>query len=345
MIKYLGSKRTLLPQILDLALRPLCCGRRPSSFLDLFSGTSRVGLGARQQGLRVLSNDLSTYGRVLATCYIEAGAEAKEQALKLLPDLQEVPPVEGYFTETFCRRSRFFHPKNGAKIDAVREEIARMELPRETEAVLLTSLMEAADRVDSTCGVQMAYLKEWAPRALGDLDLRIPEVPWNSPAGEALQGDALEVTSTLPLVDVAYLDPPYNQHSYLGNYHIWETLCLWDKPEVYGIAMKRVDCQERKSAFNSKRTAKDVLTALLPQVRARRILLSFNDEGFLSKDEILGVLEPLGQVECHSIDYRRYVGAQIGIYNPAGERVGSPKSLRNTEFLFAVERNSSACGV
>ena len=345
MIKYLGSKRTLLPQILELASRPFGDGRRPASFLDLFSGTSRVGLGARVQGLRVISNDLSTYGRALATCYVGADSSTRTRAQEILEHLRGVAPQEGYFTETFCRRSRFFHPKNGAKIDAMREEIKRISPPRKTEAVLLTSLMEAADRVDSTCGVQMAYLKEWAPRAHHELDLRMPEVPWDSPVGDSLQGDALAVAPGLPLVDVAYLDPPYNQHSYLGNYHIWETLCLWDKPEVYGKAMKRVDCQERKSAFNSKRTAKDVLGALFPQVRAQRIILSFNDEGFLSKEEILEILDPLGQVECHSIDYRRYVGAQIGIYNPSGELVGSPKSLRNTEFLFVLERNSGATGV
>lgn len=341
MIKYLGSKRTLLPQILELALSPLSRGAgEPASVLDLFSGTSRVGLEFRRRGCKVVSNDLSTYGWVLAECYITTGEEPLRQAADLLPHLQNIPPLEGYFTETFCRKARFFHPKNGAKIDAVREEITRLALPRETEATLLVSLMEAADRVDSTCGVQMAYLKDWAARAHQDLELRLPEVPTTMPQGLAFQGDALAIARTLPEVDVAYLDPPYNQHSYLGNYHIWETLCLWDKPEVYGKAMKRVDCQERKSAFNSKRTAKDVLAALLPKVRARRLILSFSNEGFLSKEEILSMLMPLGRVQCHAVDYRRYIGAQIGIYNPSGQRVGSPGEKSNTEFLFVLDRNS-----
>ena len=49
--------------------------------------------------------------------------------------------------------------------------------------------------------------------------------------GEAHGLEALEAARSLE-ADVAYIDPPYNQHSYLGNYHVWETLELWDKPEV-----------------------------------------------------------------------------------------------------------------
>ena len=96
----------------------------------------------------------------------------------------------------------------------------------------LVSLMVGADRVDSTTGVQTAYLKEWAPRALKDLELRMPRILPG--AGEAHRLEASEAAAKLA-ADVAYIDPPYNQHSYLGNYHIWETLVRWDKPETYGV--------------------------------------------------------------------------------------------------------------
>ena len=62
---------------------------------------------------------------------------------------------------------------------------------------------------------------------------------------------------------MAYLDPPYNQHSFLRNYHIWETLVRWDEPEVYGVACKRIDCKERGSDYNSKRRIKTALAGLL----------------------------------------------------------------------------------
>ena len=120
--------------------------------------------------------------------------------------------------------------------------------------------MEAADRVDSTTGVQMAYLKQWAPRAHKALALRLPRVLPRARAGkgQAYELDALEAAACLE-GDVAYLDPPYNQHKYLGNYHIWETLVRWDKPAVYGTACKRVDCRERASLFNSRPRALEAM--------------------------------------------------------------------------------------
>ena len=50
MIKYLGSKRVLLPQI----TRIVGAIPRATSVLDLFSGTSRVGHALKAQGFRVL---------------------------------------------------------------------------------------------------------------------------------------------------------------------------------------------------------------------------------------------------------------------------------------------------
>ena len=62
-------------------------------------------------------------------------------------------------------------PDNGARIDAIRDAIERDHAVTRSYPVLLTSLIEAADRVDSTTGVQMAYLKQWAPRRHQRLDL------------------------------------------------------------------------------------------------------------------------------------------------------------------------------
>ena len=125
----------------------------------------------------------------------------------------------------------------------------RLALEPELEAIALTSLVEAADRVDSTVGVQMAYLKQWATRANNPLRLRLPELLDGEGSASCL--DAAEAAGKYE-ADVAYLDPPYNQHSYLGNYHVWETLVRWDAPEVYGIACKRIDVRERPSAFNRR---------------------------------------------------------------------------------------------
>ena len=333
MIKYLGSKRTLLPLIRQ------AIGAAPdaTTVLDLFSGTSRVGHALKAAGYRVLANDHNAYAATLARCYVQADREAVLPAAeRLIAELDRLPGRPGYFTETFCVRSRYVQPRNGERIDAIRQHIARLALEPELEAVALVSLLEAADRVDSTTGVQMAYLKAWAPRAQHELRLRVPDVLPRARhgRGEAHQLDAA-AAATLA-ADVAYIDPPYNQHSYLGNYHVWETLVRGDTPEVFGVACKRVDCRERRSPFNSRVAFRDALAGVLAAVAAPILVVSFSSEGFLSRDELEALLRRRGELAVLSSDYPRYVGARIGIYNPRGVKVGRVGHLRNTEYVYVV---------
>ncbi|HEY8376417.1 MAG TPA: DNA adenine methylase [Nannocystis sp.] len=334
MIKYLGSKRLLIPAILDV-VRGLPGVR---TVLDLFSGTSRVGHALKAAGYRVLANDHNAYAEALARCYVQADREdVLADATRLIAELNALPGEPGYVTRTFCEEARFFQPKNGARIDAIRRAIADKHLDPELEAVLLVALIEAADRVDSTTGVQMAYLKSWAPRAYNDLELRVPEVlpraRWGK--GQAYGLDALEAAAALE-ADLAYIDPPYNQHSYLGNYHVWETIVRGDAPEAYGVARKRIDCRERRSVFNARSKIRAAMEALIDAVRAPLLLVSFSDEGYLSRAELEALLARRGPVRVLSFDYKRYVGAQIGIYSPRGEKVGRVSHLRNTEHLYIV---------
>jgi adenine-specific DNA-methyltransferase len=275
---------------------------------------------------------------------VQADAEdVLEDARRLVGEFNALPGSPGYFTETWCVRSRFFQPKNGERIDAIREAIAARGLAPELEAVMLTALMEAADRVDSTTGLQMAYLKRWAPRAHNDLELRVPDVLPRAAGGKgrATCLDAFAAAEALE-ADVAYVDPPYNQHSYLGNYHVWESLVRWDKPAVYGVACKRTDVRERRSVFNSRRDAAAALARLLAAIRAPVLLVSFSNEGFVRREAMEAMLASLGDgravVTRIERDGRRYVGAQIGIYNPRGEKVGAVSHLRNTEYLYLVRR-------
>lgn len=336
MIKYIGSKRLLLPTITSI-VKGL---PRVTDVLDAFSGTARVGHALKAAGYRVSSNDHTSYAYRLAQCYVAADRTRIERdALRLIAELEALPGKAGYFTETFCVRSRYLQPHNGERVDAMRERIAELSLEPVLESVLLVSLMEAADRVDSTCGLQMAYLKQWSQRSHQRLTLRLPDVLEGQ--GEATQLDALDAVGRRPY-DLVYLDPPYNQHRYLGNYHVWESLVRWDKPEVYGVAMKRVDCREYKSEFNSKKRIFDAFAALLDRVDARYVLVSFNNEGYLSDVELRELLSVRGEVAAIEVDYKRYVGAQIGIYNPQGDKVGKVSHLRNRELLFLAGENANA---
>ena len=330
MIKYIGSKRRLVPVLGDLAERT---GARTA--LDLFTGTTRVAQELKRRGATVTAVDTARYSEVLARCYVQADACAvNERELgAAIAHLDALPGREGYFTETFCRRARFLQPHNGARVDAIRDAIRDDFASSPLQPILLTSLLEAADRVDSTVGLQMAYLKQWAPRSHKPLELRVPALLRGG--GTALRGDACEIASRVPEVDFAYLDPPYNQHSYYRNYHVWETLVAWDAPEHYGVACKRADCRDPAtgSAFNSRRTFHDALAGTVGAVRARVLALSHNDESWMSLAELVELCAVRGAVAVLEFDSARYVGARIGIHNPAGERVGRVGRLRNVEYV------------
>lgn len=333
-IKYLGSKRLLVPRILDV-VRALPGVR---TVADPFSGTARVGHALKRAGYRVVANDHLAFAHTLATCYVQADAtDWQRDAARLLADLQRLPGTPGWFTARYAEQARFFTPRNAARIEAIRTAIARLAVPVELQAILLTALLQAADRVDSTTGVQMAFLKQWAPRAQHELELRLPELLPRAAGGksEAHCADALELVAGLE-ADVVYLDPPYNQHSYLGNYHVWETLVRFDAPEVYGVVRKRADARTRKSPFNSRRHAPAAFGALLQRLRARYVVVSFSDEGFLPRAQIEAWLAGHGEVAVLAHDHPRYVGARIGIHNPAGIKVGSVSHLRNTEYLYVA---------
>jgi adenine-specific DNA-methyltransferase len=333
MIKYLGSKRRLVPVIDHLAE-----GAGARSALDLFTGTTRVAQALKRRGVEVTAVDLARYSEAFAACYVATDAGDVDTAAlgDALAHLSALPGRAGYFTETFCVRSRFFQPFNGERVDAVRDAIESDFAGSELYPILLTSLIEAADRVDSTTGVQMAYVKRWAPRSFKPLELRTPVLL--SGSGRAVRGDAASLAPHLGEFDLAYLDPPYNQHRYFTNYHVWETLVAWDAPAHYGVACKRADARDpaTKSVFNSKRTMPGALRRLVEGVRCDLLVLSYNDESWVTLDQLEETCSRFDEVVTLSFDSARYVGAKIGIHNPAGQKVGSVSHLVNREYLVVA---------
>ncbi len=334
MIKYLGSKRLLVP-----VLGRIAAAVEARTALDLFTGTTRVAQEFKRRGLDVTAVDVATYAEVLGRCYIGTDADTvdRDELAQALERLNLLPGRRGYVTRTFCEQARYFRPENGRRIDAVRDAIED-HTGSPLHPVLLTSLLLAADRVDSTTGLQMAFLKQWSPRSAHPLNLVAPALLPGP--GRALLGDASTVVDELPPVDLAYLDPPYNQHRYFTNYHVWETLVRRDEPEHYGIACKRLDARDQatKSVFNYRGTMPDAVRSVLARTRARLVVASYNDESWMTADEISRALADAGH-ECVAVlgfDSRRYVGARIGIHNLLGERVGEVSHVRNTEFLFVA---------
>ena len=333
MIKYLGSKRRLIPVLSELFERS-----GAATALDLFTGTTRVAQAFKAGGAHVTAVDTARYSEVFARTWIEHDADIVDRvALRAAVDeLNHVPGHPGYVTETFCRKSRFFQPFNGERIDAIRDAIARDHAGSALEPILLTSLLLASDRVDSTAGLQMAYIKQWAPRSYKPLVLEMP--PLLAGGGRAVRGDATELAGTLGSFDLAYLDPPYNQHRYFTNYHVWETIVAWDDPDHYGIACKRLDARDddTKSVFNRKREMPRALAETIASVDADVVIVSYNDESWVELDDLRDMCAVHGDVGVLAFDSKRYVGAQIGIHDPQGNKVGTVSHTRNLEYVVVA---------
>jgi adenine-specific DNA-methyltransferase len=332
-IKYIGSKRVLVPVLGNLLT---LSGAR--SAIDLFTGTTRVAQEFKRRGAFVTAVDTARYSEIFAKCYIEIDASEidRHELREAIGHLSSIQGEAGYFTDTFCIRSRYFQPFNGERIDAIRNAIESDFKTHRLFPLLLASLIDAADRVDSTTGVQMAYVKDWAPRSFNPLEMREPELL--NGKGAAVRADAADIVGHLPSVDFAYLDPPYNQHRYFTNYHVWETLVAWDAPDFYGIACKRLDSRsaETKSVFNRKAVMPAALRKVIADIDAEVVVVSYNNESWLSLEELIDMGSVRGHVTVLAFDSKRYVGAQIGIHNPSGEKVGTVSHLRNVEYVLVA---------
>jgi adenine-specific DNA-methyltransferase len=329
-IKYLGSKRRLVP-----ALTAIAAASGARTALDLFTGTTRVAQAFKSCGIEVTAVDSARYAAMFARCYVQCDADTIDRThlSRVLGGLDALPPEPGYVTEVFAGQARYLQPNNAARIDAIRDAIDRDWRGHPYEPILLTSLVEAADRVDSTTGVQMAYVKQWAPRSEQPLRLRVPEL--QAGRGHAVHADACEVIARGAHFDLAYLDPPYNQHRYTANYHVWETIVAWDAPVHYGVACKREELRDpaTRSVFNSRRTMPIALHRVIDDLDADLLVVSCSNEGWVGVDELRAWCASRGHVEVIGFDSRRYVGAQIGVFNPHGDRVGEVSHLHNVEYL------------
>ena len=311
--------------------------------VDLFTGTTRVAQAFKRNGLSVIASDSATYSDILAKCYLEADLDKADlnSLSQKIAFLNSLPGSRGYVTENFCEKARFFQIKNGERIDAVREELEANFKTDPEYPILLTSLMLAADRVDSTTGQHMAYLKKWSHRSGHDLELLVPDLI--SGTGRSILGLAEEVIDELPMVDLLYMDPPYNQHRYFTNYHIWETLVRWDNPEPYGVAMKRIDSREAHthSVFNQRKKMPPAFKDVITKAKAKTVVVSYNNESWVEPIDIAeSLLQNHESVALLEFDYKRYIGSQIGIYNKSGAKVGAVGERKNKELIFIAGETS-----
>jgi adenine-specific DNA-methyltransferase len=354
-IKYAGSKLKLIPQILQLARKV-----NAKTVFDGFSGTTRVSQAFAQSGFDVVCNDHAVWSEVFGTCYLKGKAPREYGAL--IEHLNAVLPKDGWFTEFYGgdpekekEPKRPWQIHNTRRLDAIREEIERLSLDPVEECVALTSLIMALDQVDSTLGHFVSYLREWSPRSYKRLQLGVPAIVGN---GRGLshrvhRADIFDLIGSVE-ADLAYFDPPYGSNNekmppsrvrYASYYHVWTTICLGDRPALFGRVNRRADTSDTiaNSPFEDFRKGEDgrfiaveAIRRLLASARSKYVILSYSSGGRATSSQLNEVIESCGRLlEVVEVDYKRNVMADMKWTNKWLRDAEAP----NREFLFLIERH------
>jgi len=357
-IKYTGSKLKLLPHILRMVSK-----LDVRSVFDGFSGSTRVSQTFAQSGYQVTANDTAIWSEILGTCYLKNRKRPQEYN-ELIEHLNHIPAEDGWFTEHYgglpnagsaiqadgLKRPWQIH--NTRKLDGVRAEIDRLSLDAVSKAVALTSLMLAMDEVDSTLGHYSSYLANWSPRSYRMMQLKVPLLVPNEQGHTILRSDIFEAVKDRQF-DFAYFDPPYGSNNekmppsrvrYNAYYHLWASVCLNDKPKLFGKAKRRADTSDTESASvfeefrkneNGRFLAVEAIERLLHHTNARYILLSYSSGGKSTAEEFFDTINSQGHLlETVEIDYKKNVMSTMTWTHEWVSEAEKP----NREFLFLLEK-------
>lgn len=324
-MRYIGAKGNLLPFIEEVLIENEIY---EGTFVDLFSGTGVVGKYFKSEGYKVISNDHLFFSYILQFVLIEMDEYPKFNNLKFIEShepykrceevikyLNNLEGKQGFFFNNYSPDSEenrmYFSKENAVKIDAIRikiEDWFNKDLIKRNEYYyLIYSLIDAIPYVSNTTGVYGAYLKKWDPRAKKEMKLETPRITEGAKDCRSYNLDANKLIEKVN-GDIFYLDPPYNSRQYASNYHILETAAKWDNPDIYGKTGLR-PYDHKKSDFCYKRKAIHAFEKIIDNIDSGYVLLSYNVEGIMGKEEIIKVLENKaynGKVKIYDENYRRY---------------------------------------
>ncbi|MCL5105478.1 MAG: DNA adenine methylase [Armatimonadetes bacterium] len=361
LIPYIGNKRKLLPLVHEAVRKT---GLSGGTFFDVFSGSGVVARLAKLLGFRVIANDWEPYSEIINKAYIAANAAPEFRALGGLENaialLNNLSGVRGYIASHYCpadderydvdTERMFYTQQNGRRIDAMRERISEWResgrIDATEEATLLAPLIYQASYCSNTSGVFKGFHRGWGGatktawyRIRSHLTLDSPILHDNGLDNIVIREDAALIADKIDS-DIAYLDPPYNQHQYGANYHLLNTVALWDKPpiseQISGNGHKdkaaiRKDWRtERRSEYCYKSTALDALAGVVSRLRARYILVSYSTEGLMPVEDMLSILGERGALDVVVRKYKRY---RVSSQRP------SPKP-HTTEFVAIVDTSA-----
>ena len=370
-IKLMGSKKTLIPHILEAV------SKLPdvNMIYDGFSGSSRVSQAFAQSGYNVIANDIEPFAYHLAKCYLNG--EITDRIIKYIRHFNGAfPKSAGWWSENYGgsnagtkntsigldgnKKPWRFHVTQ--RIDAIRPYIDEICNKGTFEhSVYLTSLMLALDKVDNTLGHHTSYLNKWSDRSYNQLDLKVPKMlDLKGNTHLVYNADVLDVLrrhwayycsedSFMP--DLAYYDPPYGSNNskmpssrvrYNSYYHLWNTICLNDKPELFGKANRRVDTKDTLvcNPYEDFRSGvaineiRKLLETTLNTIKIKYVLLSYSNNGIVKKQDIEKIIKDNGwKHEIFGTSYKENVMAKM---KKDGKYI--PKKDDNKEYLFLIGR-------
>ncbi|TKX30731.1 DNA adenine methylase [Campylobacter aviculae] len=324
-ITYLGNKRALLDfleQGFKFAKKEL--KKDKFSFCDIFSGSGIVSRFAKSHSNFIVANDLEDYSRVINMCYLSNQDESLKDHLSTFYKklLSNIVFEKGFISELYAPKDEkkiqkndrvFYTIENAIYLDTLRKKIDQ-EIPNEFRHFFIAPLLYEASVHSNTSGVFKGFYKDKngigkfggegenaLKRIKGRIDLKLPIFSNFHCPFLVEQKDANDVAKEMDLLDVVYLDPPYNQHPYGSNYFMLNLIANYQKPieisQVSGIPK-----DWNRSIYNNAKSAEDALFDLISLLKAKIILLSYNCEGFVKKENFIKRLEKLGK--CHIIEQK-----------------------------------------
>jgi adenine-specific DNA-methyltransferase len=355
LITCIGNKRALLDLVDEGVMRARNrLGGRKLDMLDAFAGSGVVSRSFKRHARRLWVNDLEPFASVAAECYLhnydEYPRAACESALGRVREALAGPLREdGLIARLYAPRNDeaivpgervFYTTRNARYLDTARGLIGN--LPEALRPFFLGPLLAEASIHANTSGVFKGFYKnpetglgqfggrkgDALQRIKGHIELRPPVLSRFSCETVVLQGDANVVCPALPELDLAYLDPPYNQHPYGSNYFMLNLLVDYEEPRSIS-KVSGIPRDWRRSAYNKAGSAAAALAALIELLKAKFVLVSFNSEGFIGREEMLDMLGRHGRVSIVERAYNTFRGSR--------NLRGRGRYVR--EFLFVLEKS------
>jgi adenine-specific DNA-methyltransferase len=322
LVTYIGNKRALLGLIrgaVETVRRRT--GRDKLRILDAFSGSGVVSRMLKQYAAELEVNDTEDYARVISECYLtNRGAAPMGSVAAAIAALNRAvdgrPASPGFIRRLYVPRDPaaidesdrvFYIPENADRLDSYRQLM--QDEPSGLRPLLMGPLLSAASIHANTAGVFKGFYKDrgtgvgkFGGSGADALDRITAQITLEPPILSRFecdyrvhQTDANLLVSEVGDLDVAYFDPPYNQHPYGSNYFMLNLLVNYEEPaEISRVS--GIPTSWRRSDYNVRSKALPRLRELVSAVDARFVILSFNDEGFVSPPEIREVLNEVGVV-------------------------------------------------